>query len=101
MLFLIWNVKKQNKRREKLLSIQEDIVKNKNLNRIGKVYKAIVEGYDTNKKVYIVRSYFDARDIDDVIFVKTNKKLISGDFIDVKINKVINYDLEGDLVKVY
>lgn len=91
----------KNKRREKLLSIQEDIVKNINLNRIGKVYKAIVEGYDTNKKVYIVRSYFDARDIDDVIFVKTNKKLISGDFIDVKINKVINYDLEGELIKIY
>ena len=51
--------------------------------------------------MYIVRSYFDARDIDDVIFVKTNKKLISGDFIDVKISKVINYDLEGELIKIY
>ena len=91
----------KNERREKLLSIQEDIVKNINKNRIGKTYKAIVEGYDTNKEVYIVRSYFDARDIDDVIFVKTNKKLISGDFIDVKINKVIDYDLEGELVKIY
>ena len=91
----------KNERREKLLSIQEDIVKDINKNRIGKIYKAIVEGYDTNNKAYIVRSYFDARDIDDVIFVKTNKKLISGDFIDVKINKVINYDLEGELIKIY
>ena len=91
----------KNERREKLLSIQEEIVKDINKNRLGKIYKAIVEGYDTNEKAYIVRSYFDAREIDDVIFVKTNKKLISGDFIDVKINNVRGYDLEGDLIKIY
>ena len=89
------------KRRADLIKIQEKIVKNINNNRIGKVYKAIVEGYDTNIKSYVVRAYFDARDIDDKIFVNTNKKLISGDFIDVKIKRSFGYDLEGELVKIY
>ena len=91
----------KNKRREILLKIQKDIVKENNKKRLNKTYKAIVEGYDTNANKYIVRAYFDARDIDDKIYVKTNKKLISGDFIDVKITKVIGYDLEGEFIKLY
>lgn len=91
----------KNKRREILLKIQKDIVKENNKKRLNKTYKAIVEGYDTNVNKYIVRAYFDARDIDDKIYVKTNKKLISGDFIDVKITKVIGYDLEGEFIKLY
>ena len=51
------------------------------------------------KKVYIVRPYFNARNIDDNVYVKTNETLISGEFVNVEITKVKGMDLIGVLVK--
>ena len=45
--------------------------------------------------MYVVRPYFNARDIDDKVYVETVKNLISGTFINVKIEKVLGYDLVG------
>lgn len=84
------------KRKKELLDIQKTIVEEKNSEKLGKVYEAIVEGKMTNlKNVYLVRPYFNARDIDDKVLVKSDKILMSGDFIDVMIKKVNGYDLEG------
>ena len=87
------------KRKKELMDIQKEIVKEKNNEKFGKVYEAIVEGRISNKKdVYLVRPYFNARDIDDKVFVKSNTLLISGSFVNVMINKVDGYDLEGVVV---
>ncbi|MBP3201745.1 MAG: 30S ribosomal protein S12 methylthiotransferase RimO [Lachnospiraceae bacterium] len=87
------------KRKKELMDIQKEIVKEKNNEKLGKVYEAIVEGRISNKKdVYLVRPYFNARDIDDKVFVKSNTLLISGSFVNVMINKVDGYDLEGVVV---
>ena len=84
------------KRKKELLDIQKTIVEEKNNEKLGKVYEAIVEGKMTNlKNTYLVRPYFNARDIDDKVLIKSDKTLISGDFINVMIKKVNGYDLEG------
>lgn len=84
------------KRKKELLDIQKTIVEEKNNEKLGKVYDAIVEGKMTNlKNTYLVRPYFNARDIDDKVLIKSDKTLISGDFINVMIKKVNGYDLEG------
>ena len=86
-------------RKKKILDIQKEIVKAKNQNRIGDVYYSIVEGKDTSKQdTYIVRPYFDARDIDDKVYVKSKELLISGSFVNVEIKKVLGYDLEGEIL---
>ena len=87
------NVKE--KRYKELIDVQKNIVIENNNKYIGKVYKSIVEGFDTKKKMYVVRPYFNARDIDDKVYVETVKNLISGTFINVKIEKVLGYDLVG------
>ena len=87
------------KRKKELMDIQKEIVKEKNNEKLGKVYEAIVEGRMSDKKdVYLVRPYFNARDIDDKVFVKSDTLLISGSFVNVMINKVDGYDLEGVVV---
>ncbi len=87
------------KRKKELLDVQKQIVKEKNKEKIGKVYEAIVEGKLANtKNTYIVRPYFNARGIDDKVYVKSDELLISGSFINVMINKVNVYDLEGAVV---
>ena len=85
-------------RKKILLDIQKKIVKEKNKQKIGKIYDVIIEGYDSRKKMYVGRNFENARDIDDLIYFKSeNKNLISGDFIKIKINNFKNYDLIGDI----
>ena len=86
-------------RRKKILEIQKKIVKELNEDKIGYVYNAIVEGRLTNSKnSYLVRPYFNARDIDDKVIVKSKEMLMSGTFVNVEITKVNGYDLAGKII---
>ena len=87
------------KRKKIILDVQKKITIKKNKEKIGYVYNSIVEGRDTSKKdTYIVRPYFNARDIDDKVYVVSKDLLISGTFVNVEIKKVKGYDLIGELV---
>ena len=67
-------------RKKNILLVQEKIVAEKNNDKVGIVYNSLVEGYDRDKNMYIVRPYFNARGIDDNVYIKTSEKLISGTF---------------------
>ena len=87
------------KRKNELLDIQKQIVSEKNKEKLGIVYNSIVEGKMPNtKNSYLVRPYFNARDIDDKVIVKSKDILISGSFVNVEIKKVKGYDLEGEII---
>ena len=89
----------KNARRKKILDVQKKIVKGLNEDKIGYVYNAIVEGKLSNSKnEYLVRPYFNARDIDDKVIVKYKDLLLSGTFVNVEITKVNGYDLEGKII---
>ena len=89
----------KNARRKKILDIQKKIVKGLNEDKISYVYNAIVEGKLSNSKnEYLVRPYFNARDIDDKVIVKSKDLLLSGTFVNVEITKVNGYDLEGKII---
>lgn len=91
------NIKKI--RRKKILDVQKHIVKELNSVKVGYVYSSIVEGkVSKSKNTYLVRPYFNARDIDDKVFVKTKEDLISGTFVNVEIKTMHGYDLEGEIV---
>ena len=86
-------------RKKIILDIQRSIVKKNNEKKIGLCYKAIVEGkIDAHDNFYLVRPYFNARGIDDCVFVKSKKTLISGSFIDIKIIGAKDYDLYGEIL---
>lgn len=86
------NIKSQ--RLDELMTIQQEISKEKNLNKIGKRYEVIVEGQDDNE-YWIGRSYEMAPEIDGVIFFKYDKILNIGDFVNVIITDALEYDLIG------
>ncbi|MCQ2610033.1 MAG: radical SAM protein, partial [Lachnospiraceae bacterium] len=85
------------KRLTHLLDVQKNIVKEKKRSYIGKTYEALIEGYDTYKKMYVVRSYIDAREIEEVIYVRSDRQLMSGAFVDVKIIDTYDIDLIGEV----
>ena len=46
---------------------------------------------------YLGRTEFDSVEVDNEVIINTDKKLKPGDFVQVKITKAYDYDLEGEL----
>ena len=84
-------------RKKQLLDLQKEIVISKNESKINKVYDVLIEGYDREKKCYIGRNYENAYDIDDLIYIKSKKQLLSGSFKKIKITNFNDYDLIGEI----
>ncbi len=87
------------RRGEIIMNDQYSIVEEKNINKIGKVYGAIVEGYDPYSDSYFGRTYMDAPEIDGVLYFTSEDEYNTGDFVDVQITGINEYDLVGRDVK--
>lgn len=86
------DVKKR--RQEVLMNAQYSITEASNKNRVGNVYKVIIDSFADGK--YTGRSYMDSPEIDSGIIFTSNKKLKIGDFVNVKITDFDGYDLIGE-----
>lgn len=82
------------KRADVLMDIQYSITEEANKNRVGNVYKAVIDEKRDGR--YIGRSYFDSPEIDSGIIINSKNKHNSGDFINVKITDYDGYDLIGE-----
>lgn len=83
-------------RAEDIMEVQRDISYEKNLAKEGKVFKVIIDKKEAGR--YLGRTEFDSVDVDNEVIVKSDRKLQSGDFVNVKITKAYDYDLEGEVV---
>lgn len=86
------DVKKR--RQEILMNTQFYITEASNKNRVGNVYKVIVDNIDDGK--YFGRSYMDSPEIDSGIIFTSDKKINIGEFVFVKITDYDGYDLIGE-----
>lgn len=84
------------RRADVLMDIQYSITENANSNRVGNVYKVIID--DINSENYVGRSYLDSPEIDSGIIFKSKKAHKKGDFVNVKITTFDGYDLLGEEV---
>lgn len=82
-------------RKERIMQLQQEISYDKNLNMIGEIVDAIIEGYYPDDDVYVGRTYKDAPSIDNLVFVKCDYELISGSIVKVRITEAGPYDLIG------
>ncbi len=89
-------VKKE--RRNKLMELQQQISLENNEKYIGKTIKCIVEGY-TDDGVIIMRSEHDAPEIDGLVYATSSQEVIPGDIESVKITRVDEYDLFGEIIE--
>ncbi|MDD4164040.1 MAG: 30S ribosomal protein S12 methylthiotransferase RimO [Eubacteriales bacterium] len=62
---------------------------------LGKTLKVICEGYDTVSESFYGRSYADAPDIDGKIYFSSHRRIRDGEFVEVKITELLDYDLVG------
>ncbi|NMM65706.1 30S ribosomal protein S12 methylthiotransferase RimO [Clostridium sp. P21] len=79
-------------REEELMSIQQGISKEINSNKIGRIYKVLVEG---KEEEWYGRSYEMSPEIDGLIYFNCDKKLEIGSIVNVKITHSLEYDLIG------
>ncbi|MBQ3150036.1 MAG: 30S ribosomal protein S12 methylthiotransferase RimO [Clostridia bacterium] len=87
------------RRGEIIMNDQYSIVEEKNLNKIGKVYRAIVDDYDPYSDCYIGRTYMDAPEIDGLLYFTSDCGYDVGDFATVRVTGVKEYDLIGRDIK--
>ncbi len=83
-------------RAEIIMNDQLRIVNELNEAKIGKTFKVLVEGYDDYIKCYFGRAESAAPDIDGKVFFMSEHPVDTGEFVNVKINDTIEYDLLGE-----
>ena len=87
----------KHKRFKELMEIQQQISYEINQSYIGKTIKCIIEGF-TDDGLVIMRSEHDAPEIDGLVYAKTDKNVVPGDFEQVLIDKADEYDLFGKIL---
>ena len=78
-----------------LMRSQLEINYEQNKEKVGKTITVLCEDYDPVSESYFGRGVADAPDIDGKVFFKSERKLSAGEFVQVKIRKVVDYDLYG------
>ncbi len=86
------------KRRRDLMRAQQKISLARGKGRIGRELDVMIEGYIPDEGVYEARTYGDAPGVDGFIFIETERTLMTGDFVRVRVTGSSEYDLEGVLI---
>lgn len=85
-------------RRNAVMEMQQDITFDYMASLVGNITKVLIEGYMVDDDVYVGRTYMDAPNIDGLVFVNSNKQLMSGDIILAEITNSDGYDLIAEHV---
>ena len=83
----------KNQRAEMIMRLQQEIVREKNESYVGRIFSSIID--EVYEDYVVARSYMDVIEVDTVIYVQTETAHKKGDFIEVKITDVLDYDLKG------
>ena len=83
-------------RAKEIMNVQQEISFSKNQEKIGQVFKVLVDKNEAGK--FLGRTEFDSVEVDNEVIIKSNEKLTIGEFVNVKIISAYDYDLEGEVV---
>ena len=84
-------------RRDKVMELCQKISFSRNESLIGKTFTVITEGFEDN--LYYGRSEGESIEIDPKIYFGAHRELSAGDFVDVVIKSVDEYDLCGEEIE--
>lgn len=83
-------------RAQEIMEVQQEISYEKNQEKIGRVFKTLIDKKEAGR--YLGRTEFDSVEVDNEVIVHSKEKLPVGEFVQVKITKAYDYDLEGEVV---
>jgi len=80
-----------------VMSYQQRISKEVNAKFLGKTLDVLIE--EREKECFLGRTQYDAPEVDGLVYVKADKELRPGDFVKVRINDTLEYDLAGEALR--
>jgi ribosomal protein S12 methylthiotransferase len=83
-------------RAREVMEVQQEISYEKNQEKLGREFKVLIDKKEAGR--YLGRTEFDSVEVDNEVIVHANRTLRPGDFVQVKITKAYDFDLEGELV---
>ncbi|MDI3321534.1 30S ribosomal protein S12 methylthiotransferase RimO [Pinibacter soli] len=84
------------RRAQEIMEVQQEISYEKNQEKVGKIFKVLIDKKEAGR--YLGRTEFDSVEVDNEVVISSDKKLTVGEFVNVKITKAYDYDLEGEVV---
>ena len=90
------SAEEKEERAQEIMEVQQEISLEKNEEKVGKTFKVIVDKREAGR--YLGRTEFDSVEVDNEVIINTSKRLPIGEFVNVKITKAYDYDLEGEVV---
>jgi ribosomal protein S12 methylthiotransferase len=83
-------------RAQEIMEVQQEISYEKNQELIGKEFKVLIDKIEAGR--YIARTEYDSVEVDNEVIIHSEEELPVGDFVNVKITKAFDYDLEAEVV---
>ena len=83
-------------RAQDVMEVQQEISFELNQEKIGKTFKTLIDKKEAGR--YLGRTEFDSVEVDNEVVIHSKKKLPIGEFVNVKVTKAYDYDLEGEVV---
>lgn len=83
-------------RAQEIMEFQQEISYALNQEKVGKVFRVLVDKKEAGR--YIGRTEFDSVEVDNEVVITTHQQLTIGEFVQVRITKAYDYDLEGEVV---
>jgi ribosomal protein S12 methylthiotransferase len=86
----------KSRRAEDIMAVQQEISYEKNQEKIGQTFKVLVDKKEAGR--FIGRTEFDSVEVDNEVIIQSDRKLKVGEFVNVKISKAYDFDLEGEVI---
>ena len=78
------------------MEVQQEISYEKNQEKVGKVFRTLIDKKEAGR--YLGRTEFDSVEVDNEVIIHSPTPLRVGDFVQVRITKAYDYDIEGEVV---
>jgi ribosomal protein S12 methylthiotransferase len=83
-------------RAQEIMEVQQQISFEKNQEKTGKIFKVLIDKKESGR--YLGRTEFDSVEVDNEVIVNSPVKLAIGEFVQAKIIRAYDYDLEAEVV---
>lgn len=85
------------RRAQEVMEVQQEISYELNQEKVGKTFKTLIDKKEAGR--YLGRTEFDSVEVDNEVVIHSSKRIPIGEFVNVKITKAYDYDLEGEVVE--
>jgi ribosomal protein S12 methylthiotransferase len=84
------------RRAQEIMEVQQEISFEKNQEKVGQILTVMIDKKEAGR--YIGRTEFDSVEVDNEVVIQSDRTLEPGSFVQVRITKAFDYDIEGELV---